>query len=293
MEGAYGCVYRPALECPHPMGSSISKAFADPRDMEEEYRAHQTLNLKEIKNYKHFYITDPIKCPVNPPVVCKNVASSIVLNYADGGRTLFDGHLSPVDLLNGLANIFKGVKQMNQKKRYHLDIKPDNIVIDGNSTFRLIDFGFSKNLSQIQDFTDVWNSRFEESYEYWPIEMMLLEKLRGLTDVVSFLQVKKYLKGYINVLKDDIGILRKKELILDDDPPEVFLNYQDIYDKVDVWGLGVTLCRIYDMLNIQNFYLKSNLLKVIKKILILNPVERPNATEAYAIYKRFLGGLMV
>ena len=49
-------------------------------------------------------------------------------------------------------SIFKGiydlVKVIHSLKIYHLDIKPDNIVIDNNMRLKLIDFGFGQDLNR-------------------------------------------------------------------------------------------------------------------------------------------------
>jgi len=276
MEGAYGCVTRDS--------GRISKAFQKADDLKEEYDVHQKLHLQDIKNYTHFYITNPEKHRLNQPVMCKGASVLDVLQYEDGGEPLsaFAKNMDSKAVFLGMANIFQGVKRMNRKKRYHLDIKPANIVIDPAGVFRLIDFGFSKNLEHVQALPEVQNPHFNESYEYWPIEMMLLERLNSLKDKVDFDQVYPYIRGYTAVLKDDLPVLRMNKIQLETQDITGRLGYTDIYDKCDVWGLGITLCYLYEI------FKTTALLPLIQKLLTFNPLQRPSATEACKAYLNFL-----
>ena len=61
-----------------------------------------------------------------------------------------------------------------------------------------------------------------------------------------------------------------------------------IYDKSDVWGLGLTLCKVYEssLGKTLSMRVRANLLDFIKKLLIFNPLDRPNAHEAYTMYTK-------
>ena len=282
MEGAYGCVFRPAL-CGIGDEKMVSKAFDQSENLEDEYQIHQKMNLESIQNYKRYYITNPKKCHLNRPVMCKDKSFSLVLNYLDGGETLTkmlgsNSRSDPVQILNGLTNIFYGVMLMNNIKRYHLDIKPDNIVLDDTGQFRLIDFGFSKNLN----LNTVSNPLYDLPYEYWPFEMSALNNFNGKIS-------NKYLKGYLSILNDEFITLRKKEIVFDTDifPLEIATE-EMIYDKSDVWGLGLTLCKVYEssLGKTLSMRVRANLLDFIKKLLIFNPLDRPNAHEAYTMYTK-------
>jgi len=279
MEGAYGCVFRPAV-CNKNKGTGmVSKAFDRLENLNDEYESHQRLNLKSIPNYKNYYITDPEKCQLDEPVICKNISTSLVLNYPDGGRTLkniLEQEHDPTWVLKGLSNIFYGVMLMNGSHRYHLDIKPDNIVLDDMGQFRLIDFGFSKNLN----ISSPSNLAYDHPYEYWPFEMGTLNNFNGVI-------TNKYLKGYLSILYDEFVTLRKREIVLHTDIFPLEISAEMIYNKADVWGLGLTLCKVYEALK-KTSPIRTALLECIKKLLIFNPLERPNGMEAYAIYTNLI-----
>jgi serine/threonine protein kinase len=146
--GSVGRVYRPGFSCtnqketaPGYISKVMSRAHAD-----EELVIYRHLRLDEVPNAHKYAIFDPIDCPgVKAGKGCKGI-----LNYRDGGETLsviLSGRPSPAELrrlLTSFKTIIAGLTELNRMNRFHMDVKPDNITVDGHGTMRLIDFGWSR-----------------------------------------------------------------------------------------------------------------------------------------------------
>ncbi len=74
----------------------------------------------------------------------------LVMPFIEGGslqgRLIEKGVMSEDELANLLAQISSGLQYLHSKDILHQDIKPDNILIDGNGSYLLTDFGISGRL---------------------------------------------------------------------------------------------------------------------------------------------------
>lgn len=213
--GSYGCVYTPPLRCKDGAHADkynqehVSKLMMTSEAIKQRAEFDK-LNLKsqDIDPEQQFHIGKPEMCQLGEPMNLENVRGCTnaldpitgmidyrynhLLLYKNGGES-FGSVLKKFsdlparektdkrkEILIGLLNIFYGVYIMNSKGRYHLDIKPENIVVkDGK--FRLIDFGLSVTLTD--DYSH--NNVFAVNYTLWPYELKLLVQPHDI-DKVEF-----------------------------------------------------------------------------------------------------------
>ena len=298
-EGGFGCVYKPAFTCSNYInrpGAEISKVFKKTAELVKEQERYAKLKLQQIPNNADYFVTKPKRCLVQSQRYtqpCEDFlphgATFDVLNYLYGGQSLASilkdrAELVDANLLSALENIFVGVAKMNADMKYHLDIKPQNIVYDGKK-FRLIDFGISKNLN-----VDAPENAFFKShrYGYWPVELTFvnypMSKVKGRpipVDVEKILM--EHLKTYFHAISVGSNLSEFVKLPKTSDDMRELLVYfsglttDQIYAKVDTWGLGMTLIDIHDAM--PEGPVKGKLFKFIKSFMMIKTKERMSADK--------------
>ena len=292
--GGFGCVYKPAYKCTNYTNATtreVSKVFKKPDELKKEEARYATMKLQLIPNSAEYYIANPQRCVVRSESYTKDTeacedfhpsgATFDTLNYLYGGQSLAailekQPELIDCSLLAALGNVFTGVAKMNAQRKYHMDIKPQNIVFDGRK-FRLIDFGLSKNLTV----DGPENAMYRNStYAYWPVELTYVNygSRKDATKTAQLLQahvslymrlVFEKLEGYVKV---PLAAEAQKELHTYFTP----LTTAEIYAKVDTWALCFTLIDIHRAMADNNPSAQA-LLKFIRSNMILKTKERPAA----------------
>jgi len=179
-EGAYGCVFRPALKCKNETHrrDGVSKLMMTDKSYSEYNEISGFLKvLSKIPNHRSLFMFPHNICRVAPldkkidlPNFNKNCdhfskkgkinsktinkPSNLnklrIINLPDGGNDVdikMHEIKTPNDLLklnNSLLRLLKyGIVPMNYYKIYHFDIKDTNVLIDNDFTARLTDWGLS------------------------------------------------------------------------------------------------------------------------------------------------------
>ena len=203
--GSHGCAlnYCCLKENCRSGATKITKIFFEKKDRDEELAIYNQLNLNAIKENTEmkYFIGDAVECSIESDTISSKNLEKIAnklnitkdklnedynlfdgISYTDGGMSLIKYVLELknitgyITLLDYLKNVFEGVKILHDNGIYHLDLKPDNIVI-GNvkdeETCRLIDFGDSfqskldnalktnKSISKTKQKTILNNNRIE------------------------------------------------------------------------------------------------------------------------------------
>ena len=314
--GMDGCVFKPAFSCMegHQYSSEpyISKLMIQGRPkVDAEIANYQRLGLKDLDPEMQYFISQPELCNLSPDDIesfrlskenCKDVALPYTAtNYLDSGTDLFmliagvydryerGEHVSLNEINNYLFafnNVMQGILLLNDRNILHLDIKPDNIVMntaDPNADFKLIDFAMSRNVVENPP-----TSTFGTP-TYIPPEMYMFATPRYT--------IKDRYVDFFTKVAPTFPMRIPKENI----PPLAYyeaMPAEEKYGKADVWALGMTLLDMYTMILAGNYpperlqiygELKT---QMIDEMLNLDVERRLNIQEAAEIYNDFVNALM-
>jgi serine/threonine protein kinase len=314
--GMDGCVFKPAFSCmeghQYPSEPYISKLMIQGRPkVDAEIANYQRLGLNDLDPEMQYFISQPELCNLSPDDIesfrlskenCKDVAVPYTAtNYLDSGTDLFmliagvydryerGEHVSLNELNNYLFafnNVMQGVLLLNDRNILHLDIKPDNIVMntaDPNADFKLIDFAMSRNVLENPP-----TSTFGTP-TYIPPEMYMFATPRYT--------IKDRYVDFFTKVAPTFPMPIPKENI----PPLAYyeaMPAEEKYGKVDVWALGMTLHDMYTMILAGNYpperlqiygELKT---QIIDEMLNLDVERRLNIQEAAEFYNDFVNALM-
>jgi serine/threonine protein kinase len=195
--GAHGCALKYCClkeECKSGI-NKITKIFYETKDRDEELIIYNQLKLNSLEGNEtmQYFIGDAVDCDIDFNNISEPNLEKIAnrlnitiddlknkyevfngISYTDGGDSLikYVSNLKNIrdynTLLDYLKNVFKGVKILHHNGIYHLDLKPDNIVIgtvNNIKTCRLIDFG------------DSFQSKFTKEHENHTISREKQKKL--------------------------------------------------------------------------------------------------------------------
>ena len=227
---------------------------------------------------------------------CKEKSFSgptIYINFKHGGVDLSKLDYSRIYknvFLKSLKNIFYGMKEMNEKNFYHLDLKPDNILFDEKtSKMNIIDFGMSiynpeESSKQKMDFVEICNLN---TYILWPFEVILFQN--SLLDLEKkftlYLELGNYFVWYSSWTGDKSWALKIRKNLKD-------VKTTDIIPKIDVYTMGLTvffiLHRFHDADLQLDSKLENQLLLLASKMTNPTTDERITSTEAYEEYSNIL-----
>ena len=302
-EGGYGCVYTPAFPCKEVVrpGPAISKMFRTPEALNLEYDLYTRLPFWRIRNKDNFYITEPEKCTVElknrPAELCKNVpitSDFMVLNYPDGGDTLekilTDAPSAAIyrSFYNQFNNVVFGLKLLNEKGIYHMDVKPPNIVrLDKQSKFKLIDFGLSKDepiaspeygrlwlpryealLQKYRDeirrgirspldkaYLDLRKTKVDRTtagyYTFWPAELIFVNyPLPHPPEIKA--KLIEHIQGHATHMSAELATLGFSVLTNYEQLYDEYIGLDplEIYKKVDSWSLAINLAFIWSKVGV-------------------------------------------
>lgn len=219
-QGAYGCVFGPALACKsqdkklreeNKTKDTVSKVFSQHRksDMEEEVRITKIIN--DIDPASEFTIKYYGACDIDfrkvgMPTVkdCRSVDLSQYkkenrshvqqIIYANGGidmhafctsyavkhSVMFD------DIIVMVLPIMRGIATMNRKNWIHFDIKPPNMLYnDKEKRMYLIDFGLTRNATDASANLPGLEYLLSWPYLYYPPEFRIMSRILKGKDVIG------------------------------------------------------------------------------------------------------------
>lgn len=300
--GSFGCVYKPPLSCEIPCTDEmcrkgISKLMYK-YNAQDEY--NRNLEIDKVDPEFNFHLKTPIICEnssknqelVKDCDIKKEYLSGgldTLLIYPYGGVDLIEflnssESINTEDFLTNFSNIIYGVKTMNRSGLAHIDLKPDNILIDPDTyKFNIIDFGL------IDRYEDRYTNRmFQMSYIYWPPDTIVL----GYDNVLDINDLSNYINGfqenfrYTNIPKilelTDFKIMI--DMLYKTEQAKFFS-----FNRLDVYSLGIIL--LYFAVNILRFDRPEFLTPIRKlalKMVDFNPIDRLDINQVITEYDNII-----
>jgi serine/threonine protein kinase len=315
--GSYGCVNDPPIKCEDDEDKSrsyykntVGKYFNKVSTAESEFELNRivkmidpnhewTLPLYKKCVIKDFQKKDQTDRCEHFNTQTSNITTYIQLIYKYGGLDLYsviDKYSNAkienkqsefIKIFNSLGPILKGLHKLNEKKLGHFDIKPGNILYNGNK-LSIIDFGLMINT------TSIFRSENEKyllfNYQYYPPEFKLygiwLNRNRKQPSYNTFMELFKksistntnrfnlennlehQLSRFYSIVAYNTDKFSKSKKV-----NQEFFNFKD---KIDIYSLGITLLELYDSLIYKETHYILLIKKLIENMINLNPYERIN-----------------
>jgi hypothetical protein len=181
--GSYGCVFRPALKCESKENRTqgVSKLMVNKKAAAEFQEITKFIPIiKQIENNKDYFLIPKGICQIdkltdddttkfdnkcknafhgkfNESNVNNNLKKFKIINLPDGGNDVEiwarQQHKMKdiIDINNGLIRLLKrGIIPMNNLNLYHTDIKDTNVLVGNDNKIRIIDWGLSGIVDDIE-----------------------------------------------------------------------------------------------------------------------------------------------
>ncbi len=198
-----------------------------------------------------------------------------------------------------IIDLIKSVYLLNINGIAHMDIKPQNILVDDEQNIRLIDFNLSTN-----NF-DVYNEQFNirhNFYRYWPLDFIFFIQFKeDITEIDNLIDYYDFFNK--NTSKISNADLRKRiyndldEFITYIQENNVNLSkvFKLVMSSLDTYSLGLTLYNdiyIKYLKDIFDMYYSPevghNFRKIFTDCIKPNPYKRPQINKVLEEYLKFL-----
>lgn len=319
-QGSYGCIFYPGLSCNNDNkteSNNITKIQKLKNTSEKETKIGK--KIQKISNYKKYYAPIINSCEVNISKIenqeitkCNFIDIDKQEKYLSntipyvGKDTLLDYTVKIIKnqnlfktILQQHIKILEGLHKLSKKGIIHLDLKENNIMVSENGIPKIIDFGLSFEIQDLE------RSKYEEIFfiytvEYgpWCIEIVminyLIHKLKNETITID--EIKRIVTEYVN--KNNAIV----ELLTTNEKEELKRNYIEYFQNIispkeemikiilktfvswDNYSLSVIYLYILKNLNIELNVEEADgqlsmYIKVLKMCLINDPKKRKEPKE--------------
>jgi serine/threonine protein kinase len=329
--GSSSCIFRPNIPCKDSNDKQTNRKVSKivyGNKAKRYYNKEKLITklIKQIKGYKKWCIIYDKFC--QPPdysnifvyepkiLECKDEYYSSIFNETSkmmisryGGTTFEDYFISSLqnnkemdtkmfDLMVKMKQLFIGLKEIYHNKLIHLDIKYNNIVLDGKF-FKYIDFGLSGELHDLTHFKNRSLSEFNTKriYIWYPLEYLYgsideSDKYDELNKFKSRYFRKHYSDGLnvhrlfdVNLNNHVKELLSSKKTMSDED-------YKNMISMIDVYSLGIMIPFLFNEYNLTKYINSSrflkDLFKLFKKMCEIDHKQRINPDECLKEYNKLM-----
>jgi serine/threonine protein kinase len=198
-----------------------------------------------------------------------------------------------------MKQLFIGLKEMYHNKLIHLDIKMNNIVLDGEE-FKYIDFGLSGELNDFDHFERRSLSEFNTKriYIWYPLEYLyaFIDKSEKLAELFKFNTSSNYRKHYIDGLNIhnifDLNINNHIKELLKKNDSYSQKDYKDLVSMIDTYSLGIIIPFFFVEYGLIKYIDKSTFLtdifKLFKSMCKVNHKERMKPGDCLKEYNKLI-----
>ena len=222
-------------------------------------------------------------------------------------NTLINRSLIPLErniyiLLTKMKQLFIGLKEMYNHKLIHLDIKINNIILDGEY-FKYIDFGLSSELKDLDHFENRSLSEFNTKriYIWYPLEYLyaFIDKSEQVSELFKFNTNANFRKHYekgIDIYDIfDLNINNHIKELLNKDNKHTSKNHKELVSMIDTYSLGIIIPFFFVEYDLIKYIDKSpffdDLIKLFKSMCKIDHKQRmmPNdcLKEYYKLIKKY------
>jgi serine/threonine protein kinase len=331
-KGAYGCVFTPPLPCEGDSSSKkkpassrrkklISKLYTSMQDYHEEVRAYEVIEKIDPGHKWSLPLVDNciakmnvqamdseiMKCPkIESPKTTTSGSKYGQIILPNGGQTLrgyfSDGHVPLDRFLEIMEVILTALCDLNRHGYAHLDVKPDNILINANSKVYLIDYSLITHQDRLYDIKEnkglfaakyVWYPpefyiyyKFKTSPELWKSPQA--EDLEYLTTRALYIfndgthgirKASTFYKSQHGMFKNFVGEVA--ETIREGAPVDSV--FHGMRTKADIYSTGIVFLNLFEKHRYRvNNRLYMPVLNLLHSMVNMNPFSRVSAEDALA-----------
>jgi serine/threonine protein kinase len=318
-EGAYGCVYGPALKCKSKKASTkkIQKNTeikdGDPisKLIEKEHAELEFAIAKEIQKiplWKHYYIVPHEMC-IPAPKQKELEGCDATKDASKSELRLLQGIYGGTILTNYRLNFYKDsfydlykyiiecTALLTLHSIIHTDIHIGNILVDSAGVPRLIDFNMALDARKDHSKDDLLIGFAIENSQLSPDRILANAVARGKDGMLAIDSIMKY-KPVLKKIQAVLGVsmeTMQKELIEFYDTSKAIRNkdivgwFNNYWPQIDSWAIGIIGINLLSKLLLWPNFTKgsyatySNKINTVLKGLVeMNPRKRIDCVQALA-----------
>lgn len=267
-QGGYGCVYEPHIYSENYLTTTaipkdiqtIGKLFIDKKEFESEVKNQELVTKRFDTNYAftlRLYGTSIIeRSTISPEEAArckflKHHAYAYQIIYEYGGKSIEKSRESFMMLFKNFDALLKGVYKMVKSGYVHLDIKPQNILVNKYLHLSLIDFGLLTRTSEV--YTKSKAKILSHRYDYYPPEFLVVSRYYK-TGELSFSDIDINYEGfyhassYISAVLQRYFPLQERQRAIQNCKIEFYSKGGNVIEifaaysapKIDTYMLGMT-----------------------------------------------------
>lgn len=191
----------------------------------------------------------------------------LVMEYASGGdimdKLIINGAFSRIDMVRLASQMISAINHIHKKFIAHLDVKPDNILIDEHGNYKLTDFGLSRaeivgnNTLEFAGGTLSYaapeilqRKRFGRAADYYSLAVTLYTAATAMSPTSCISDVEQCITAIICIPLSSVGWKELDQLLLilsSKDPTIRWMMAYEQFDKLiklPIFSFQPSECRI-------------------------------------------------